>query len=221
MGISTALLDVCVPSGIFCYRNYKKATDKSENGEKARSTVAFAQGAKIIDAITKYNDSTAKTASKAFSIYSEYAKKYKAVDYAGKAVNWTTHNVNPLICISGGIKVLNSDDKVHTGITQVGALSGMFLGEGLIKLNMPKLINEANINKLAETCADKNILKPMAEKLIKSGGSGKIASIAKGLLFVCGSITSYNIGEKIGNNAADRICKDGGIKTSKKIDQKV
>ncbi len=223
MGISTALLDVCVPSGIFCYRNYKKATDKSENGEKARGTVAFAQAAKIAEAITKYNDSTAKSAQEAMNIFGKYAEKYKAVDYAGKAVNWATHNVNPLICASGAIKVLSSDDKLHTGISQVGALSGMFLGEGLMKLYMGNVINEKNIVKLAEQFKDTKFIKTLSEKLMKSGNSSKAASIIKGLLFVCGSITSYNIGEKIGNNTADRICKDGGIQTpqAKKIDRKV
>lgn len=223
MGISTALLDVCVPSGIFCYRNYKKATDKSENGEKTRGTVAFAQAAKIAEAIAKYNDSTAKSAEEAFNIFGKYAEKSRALNYTGKAINWATHNVNPLICASGAIKVLSSDDKLHTGITQVGALSGMFLGEGLMKMYMGNVINEKNILKIAEKFKDTKYIKTIAEKLMKSGNSGKLASIIKGLLFVCGSITSYSIGEKIGKNTADRICKDGGIQTpqAKKIDQKV
>ena len=187
MGISTELLDICIPSGIFCYRNIKKATDDSENGEKTRSTVAFAQGAKIVEAITKYNDETAKNA---FSIFDKYAKQSKIIDYTGKAVNWATHNVNPLICMSGAVKVLTSDDKVHTGITQTGALAGMFLGEGLMKLHMGKVINEQNIT-------------------------------LKGLLFVGGSISSFAVGEKIGNNCADRICADFGIESPKKINQKV
>ena len=62
MGLSSEILDICIPSGIFCYRNIKKATDDSENGEKTRSTVAFAQGAKLVDAVTMYIDETAKSA---------------------------------------------------------------------------------------------------------------------------------------------------------------
>ena len=150
MGITTELLDVCIPSGIFCYRNYKKATDQSENGEKTRATVAFAQGAKIAEAVAKYTETPGNIAEKGINVFNEYAKKYKPLEYTGKAVNWATHNVNPLICISSGIKVLTSDDKVHSGITQVGALSGMFLGEGLMKLHMGKVINEENISKIAK-----------------------------------------------------------------------
>jgi len=221
MGISTELLDVCVPSGIFCYRNFKKATDKSENGEKTRSTVAFAQGAKIIEAITKYNDETAKTAQSAFSIFDKYAKQSKLVDCAGKVVNWATHNVNPLICASGAVKVLTSDDKVHTGITQTGALAGMFLGEGLMKLHLGNFINEQNILQLAEKVKNTPGLKRAAQAVLESTHCGKAAAILKGLAFVCGSITSYNIGEKIGKLEADKICSDSGIKQSKKINQKV
>lgn len=221
MGISAELLDICIPSGIFCYRNIKKATDDSENGEKTRSTVAFAQGAKIVEAITKYNDETAKTAKNAFSIFDKYAKQSKIIDYTGKAVNWATHNVNPLICMSGAVKVLTSDDKVHTGITQTGALAGMFLGEGLMKLHMGKVINEQNITKLVEKVKDTKGLKTVANKLLKSGNCGKTASILKGLLFVGGSISSFAVGENIGNNCADRICADFGIESTKKINQKV
>ena len=221
MTITSELLYICLPRGIFFYRNYKKATDDTENGEKARGTVAFAQGAKIVDGVIKYTDKPGKVGTKALNIFNEYAKQYKAIDYAGKAVNWATHNVNPLICISGGIKVLNSDDKVHTGITQVGALSGMFLGEGLMKLHMGKVINEQNILKLANKFKDTKGLKNITQYILKSGNSNKLASIIKGLLFVSGSITSYNLGEKLGNDTADRICKDIGIDISKKINQKV
>lgn len=83
MSISTALLEVCVPSGLFCYRNIKKA----ENGEPQRGTVAFAQGAKIVQAISNYNDTTAKTANSAVSVFQNLAEKSKFVDYTGKAVS--------------------------------------------------------------------------------------------------------------------------------------
>ncbi len=217
MGISTALLDICIPSGIFCYRNYKKA----ENGEAARGTVAFAQGAKVVEAVTKYDDSTAKTAHEAMSVFGKYANKYKLVDYSGKAINWATHNVNPLLCIASGVKVLTSDDKTRTGISEAGALSGMFLGEGLMKLHMGDYVNEKNISALADSFKNTKGLKSIAGSILKSGNSGKIASIVKGILFVCGSITSYNIGQKLGDNCADRVCGDLGVKSSNKINQKV
>lgn len=224
MGIPTVeVLEVCVPSTVFLYNNVKKV----ENGEKARGTVVFAQGAKIAEAIAKYHDSTAKNASEAFNIFGKYAKESKVLDYAGKGVNWATHNVNPLICASGVYKTLTSDDKVHTGITQLGAISGMFLGEGLMKRNMDKVINEQNVTKLAESVKDVKGLGSIAQTLLKNGNGGKVAAIAKGIAFVCASITSYAAGEKVATKAADNICKDMGVerddetKQNGKIDRMV
>lgn len=212
MGITpVAVLDVCVPSSVFLYNNIKKV----ENGEKARGTVVFAQGAKIAEAVAKYHDNTAKNASEAFNIFGKYADKSKILDYAGKGVNWATHNVNPLICMSAAYKTLTSDDKIQTGISQLGALSGMFLGEGLMKRNSGKLINEENVVKLAEKCKNTKGLKSIAEFILKNGHGGKIASIVKGIAFVCASMTSYNIGQSLGDDMVARLYADNGIKIKK------
>lgn len=219
MSVSTALLEVCVPSGIFCYRNIKKV----EDGEPQRGTVAFAQGAKIAQALANYNEATAKTAGSAVSIFNEYAKKYKPVDYAGKAVKWATKNVNPLICASSVIKTATSDDKVGTGITEAGALAGMFAGEGMLKLHMDKFINAENITKAAKLADKVNWLKPVAKFMNKAGNNSKIAAVIKGLIFVCGSMGSYAIGQSIAEKYSDKVKASLGIKDKPepKINQKV
>ena len=208
MGIPTvAVLDVCVPSSVFLYNNIKKV----ENGEKARGTVVFAQGAKIAEAVAKYHDNTARNASEAYNIFGKYAQKSRVLDLAGKGVNWATHNVNPLICASAAYKTWTSNDKVHTGITQLGAISGMFLGEGLMKQNMGKFINEENVVKFAEKVKGVNGLKTIANAILNGGSAGKIASILKGVAFVCASMTSYDLGQKLASGVADRVCLDMGI----------
>ncbi len=204
------LLEICVPSTVFLGTNIKKV----ENGETARGAVVFAQGAKIAEAITKYNDSTAKTASEAYNVFGKYAEKSRMLDYAGKGINWATHNVNPLICVASGYKVLKSDDKVHTGITQLGAISGMFLGEGLMKQNMDKFINPENVAKLGKWLSE-NGLKTVGEYLTKNAAGGKISAIAKGIAFVCASLTSYDIGEKIAKPMADEVCTNLGLSKPK------
>lgn len=213
MGISPiAVLDVCVPSSVFLYSNIKKV----ENGDTARGSVVFAQGAKIAEAVAKYHDSTAKNASEAYNIFGKYADKSKVLNTTGKVVNWATHNVNPLICLSAAYKTATADDKVHTGITQVGALSGMFLGEGMMKIYQDNIFNEKNVTKLAEKAKGITGLKSLANFILKSGNGGKVASILKGIAFVCTSMTSYNLGEKLAGNLADRICTDAGIEESEK-----
>lgn len=219
MSVSTALLEVCVPSGIFCYRNIKKV----ENGEPQRGTVAFAQGAKIAQALANYNETTAKTAGNAMSIFNEYAKKYKPVEYAGKAVKWATKNVNPLICASSVIKTATAEDKVGTGITEVGALAGMFAGEGLLKLHMDKVINAENVTKAANLVDKAKWLKPIANFMNKAGNNSKIAAVIKGIVFVCGSMGSYAVGQSLADKYSDKVKASLGIDTpsEQKINQKV
>ncbi|MBO8429839.1 hypothetical protein IAC76_00490 [Spirochaetes bacterium] len=210
MSITAPLLEVCVPSGIFCWRNIKKV----ENGETARGSVAFAQGAKMAQAAAQYNDTVAKTAHNASSIFNNLSPAgKKAVDYTGKAVKWATKNVNPLICISSGIKVATSDDKIGTGISEAGALAGMFAGEGLMKLHQNKIFNEKNITTLANAMKGKKGLNSISKYMLKSGNAGKIAAILKGVAFVSASIASYSIGQKIAEGYKDKVKAGLGIKT--------
>lgn len=211
MGFSAiSVLDVCVPSSVFLLSNIKKV----ENGDKSRSTVVFAQGAKIAQAIAKYHNTTAKNASEAFNIFGKYAEKSKVLDTAGKGVNWATRNVNPLICASAVYKTATSDNKVETGISQLGALSGMFLGEGLMKNFSGNYINEENAIKLAEKMKNTKGLGKLGEFLLKSGNCGKVATVAKGVAFVCVSMTSFSLGKKLGDDFAERKCANLGLSST-------
>ena len=234
MSITAPLLEGCVRSGILCWRNIKKV----ENGETARSSVAFAQGAKMAQAAAQYNDTVAKTAHNASSVFSNLPPTgKKVVDYTGKAVKWATKNVNPLICISSGVKVATSKDKVGTGISEAGALAGMFAGEGLMKLHQNKIFNEKNMTAIANSMKNKKGLNSISQYILKPGNAGKLAAILKGIAFVSASIASYSIGQKIAEGYKDKVKaglgiksepeqenkiseKDEKIKTGEKIDQK-
>ncbi len=215
MGISAPLLEVCVPSGIFCVRNLQKV----ENGEKARGTVAFAQGAKIAEAVSKYDGPVGKWTADAISLFNKGAEKSKALEYTGKAVKWASKNVNPLICASSVIKVGLSDDKPNAIVTETGALAGMFAGEGLMKAEMGKLINPENVEKVARKMGNTKYLQSISEALLKSGNASKVSAIIKGITFVCGSVASYSIGQKLGEKYSEKITSLFGYK-SPKINQK-
>ena len=202
MGIpSVELLEIRVPSAWFLRNNIEKV----QNGETARGSVVFAQGAKIAQAVAKYHNSVAQNASDAYNIFGKYAKDSKALDYAGKGINWATKNVNGLIGLSAIYKTATAEDKVETGVNQAGALAGMFVGEGLMKMNKGKVINEKNILNLAEKCKDVRGLKLLSEALLKPGAAGKVASVARGIAFVCASMTSYDLGEKHSKDAAKEL----------------
>lgn len=204
-----------VASGIFAYRN----ADKTKNGDIGRSAVTYGQTAGLIQEVAKYDGVVANTARSAVSVFSDLAKKNKAFEYAGKATKFAVNNVNPLICVSGGIKTAMSDDKVKTGITEVAALSAMFAGEGFIKANYDKIAASETVRNGIKTLSKSKILKPVYEYLKKHKLEGKAGSILKGLIFVAGSMTSYEIGRRIGEPIAKRVKADLGIKDKNQTSQ--
>lgn len=178
-----------ISSLIFACRNVNKA----ENGEIGRAPVAAAQGINVLNQVSKYNKVIAKGTDAAVSVFGEMAKKSRPVDYAVKGVKWATKNVNPLLCVSGGLKVVMSEDKTSTAIKEVAALSAMFAGEATANKLLPKLIEKLPVG-------------------------SKVGAIIKGILFVGASIASYSLGEKLGGNRADEV-KINWAKDPAKINQ--
>ena len=205
-----------VASGIFAVRN----VNKTENGEVGRSAVALGQTAGVVQEIAKYDGAIANTARSAVSVFSDMAKENKAFEYAGKFTKFAINNVNPLICVSGGIKTAMSDDKVKTGITEAMALAAMFAGEGLTKRYYDKAINSQTCKSIITKLSKTKGISKIFDYLSKHKLNGKAAAIAKGLAFITASITSYNIGEHYGKDLADDVKAKLGISTPKKINQK-
>ncbi len=196
-----------VASGIFAYRN----ADKAQNGEIGRSAVTLGQTAGLVQEVAKYDGIAANTARSALSVFSDLAKQNKAFEYAGKATQFAINNVNPLICASGVIKTVMSDDKVGTGITEVAALSAMFAGEGMIKKYYDDVASSNAVQKTLENMSENRALKPIFDYLEKHNLKGKAGAIIKGLLFVTGSMTSYSVGQELSKPLVKRAKSDLGI----------
>lgn len=175
-----------VSSLIFACRN----VDKTQNGDIGRAPVAAAQTINVLGEVTKYNKALAKGAEATVSLFDNMAKKSKAVEYTVKGLNWATKNVNPLICISGGLKVAMSEDKTEAAVKEVAALSTMFAGEGIAKNVLPKLIKKLPLG-------------------------NKAGAVAKGLLFVGASISSYALGEYLGKDLAKEVKASWGVEPVK------
>ena len=122
-----------------------------------------------------------------------------------------------MICVSGGIKTAMSDDKVKTGITEAAALSAMFAGEGLIKAKYDKMVASQTVRNGIKALSKSKVMKPVFEHLKKHKLEGKAGAILKGLIFVAGSMTSYTIGQKIGEPIADRVKANLGVKDAKTV----
>lgn len=204
---SVALLEICVPSAWFLRNNVKKV----QNGDDARSTVVFAQGAKIAEAVQQYHEKSAKSASEAYNIFGKYANKSRVLNYTGKGIDWAAKHVNLLIGLSALYKTATSEKKLETGITQLGALSGMFVGEGLMKLNKNRVINETNVTKVLQKAKNTKVIGKAAQKLLKCHAGGKIAAVLQGLSFVLVSMASYSAGENLAKQHAQKICTNLGL----------
>ena len=196
-----------VASGIFAYRN----ADKTKNGDVGRGAVTYGQTAGLVQEVAKYDGAIANSARSAVSVFSDLAKQNKAFEYAGKVTQFAVNNVNPLICASGVVKTAMSDDKVKTGITETTALSAMFLGEGMIKKYYEDVASSKTVQDGIKQFSESRIGKQIFEYLEKHKLKGKVGAIIKGLTFVAGSMTSYSIGQELGNPIAHRVKANLGL----------
>lgn len=203
-----------VASTIFAYRNAEKTRD----GDIGRGVVTVGQCAGVAQEIAKYDNIFALTTRSALKAYESLAKESKAFSYLGKAVKFAADNVNPLICASSVLKVATSEDKVQSGITETFALSGMFLGEAVMKQTFDNIFNEKNVKNVAQKAYDNNILKSLAESFKNSKLSSRTAAFLKGVLFVCGSMASYSMSEKVGKFYAGDIMNKLDIEKTPKAE---
>lgn len=200
-----------VASTIFAFRN----ADKTRNGDVGRSVVTVGQGVGVLKEVAKYDNIFAAGAKGALDAFNSVAKNNKALDYAGKCLKFTADNVNPLICASGVLKVAMSDDKVHDGIVEMAALTGMFAGEAMMKDNFNNIFSETSFKNLAQKASNKNIMKKLADYILNSKYAGTAANIMKGIVFVAGSMTSYFLAQHLGEKYADNIMDTFGLERGK------
>ncbi len=160
-----------VATALFSVRN----ADKTTSGDIGRLPVTVGQSAAAVKAAAQMDNPISKALSQGL----EVAKSDKVVSKLGKVVKFASDNVNPLIVASSGLKVALADkeERKNTIITETGCLAGMFIGEGLMKKHLDKVLEKLPVNK-------------------------KWIPIIKGLVFVAGSITSSTIGQKIGKKVA-------------------
>lgn len=160
-----------VGAAIFTLRN----ADKTTSGDIGRLPVTIGQSTTVVKAVTQLDNPLSKALSKGLN----YIGSDKVVSKLGKAAKFASDNVNPLIVASSGLKVALADkeDRKKTLITESGCLAGMFLGEGLMKKHLDKILEKTSIGK-------------------------KWLPVVKGIVFVTGSITASTIGQKIGRKVA-------------------
>jgi len=204
---ATFLYDL-TKAGVFGYRN----VDKTLSGDIVRGAVAAGQLNNAAIALSN-SDGVFGNSAKIFTNGLNTAAKCNTVlGYTAKAVDWTSKHINPLICISGAVRVAQADDKKSEAIKQTSAISCMFGLEKTAKLfltdeGQKKLIS-SNLSKNKYVSKLLNFSQNL-DKTAKAAGASKIAKfgipIAKACAFIACSITGYKIGAALGDHINDEL----------------
>jgi len=148
-------------------------------------------------------------------VFQSVGQSDSAFKYVVRGANWAAKVINPLICVSGGVKVVMADDKTSEGIKQTAALSSMFAGEALAR----SILTEKGRRIFEKKALGQNTV---AKKLVHWGrvldnykmrkchlkGAKVIVPVAKALAFIGTSIASYSIGSMIGDTINEARKKD-------------
>lgn len=134
----SAFLPSITSGGIFSTRRASSATSANNPFIGAMNAdIAGGQAlnvAKGVSNIAKYSNNTlsADIISAEESI-KKLAKTDKVIGGISKVLNYTADHINPIICVTGAVKVACSDNKKDTAIEEGTALGVMFSSEALAK----------------------------------------------------------------------------------------
>lgn len=227
-GIEAAALltPVITTNLVFSARRATKGIDAMDENPAygiMNMDIAAAQVLKGTRAAVCFNPEIEKSVANSVKGITETSKFAKG---AYNILNITADYINPVICLTSGIKVLGSDDKLDTAARESLALTAMFASEGAAKriLGMPvtKFINGKQINTKSYNalCKEISFFKNHLEKFEYACSNkllfGKIPlkglpGMIKGILFVIASVYGY----KFGHFVANKMLGDQNTKTDK------
>ena len=143
------------------------------------------------------------------------AQSSKVMNGFSKIINFTADNINPIICVTSGFKVLGAEKgkKLDTAAGESLALLSMFGFEGAAKsiLGMPAIKRvDGKTVKITREALYKKV--PVLAKWVQSFENycsktklfnkiplSGLPGIICGVLFVAASICGYNLGAKVAN----------------------
>lgn len=202
VALATSLYDA-TKAVVFSTRN----ADKTVHGDLVRAGVAAGQAKKACVAVSSFENALGRGAKACVDTLDAASKSSSVGGYIAKGVNFASKYVNPLLCVSGAVKVMAADDKPSEAIKQTCALGTMFAFEGISR----SFLTDTGRTKfcktaLAKTAPMKSVLKAMRRLDAFCKVAGKSSKwvrfgipIAKGIGFVCVSITGYSIGANLGD----------------------
>lgn len=217
------LAPIVASNAVFSARRASRGVDSiSENPVYGAMNMDIAaaqvtKGAKAAKEIAAVSNKDAfQVAEGASQAIKNLSKESKILNCVGKVIGFTADNINPLICVTSGVKVLCSDDdKWDAGAREGFGLGTMFLTERAAKsfFGMPisKKVNGKTVAQAREAIYHNNPFLKAQTAAFKDFCATKkmfnkipltfLPGAAKGMAFVGASIAGY----KLGNMLADAI----------------
>lgn len=193
-------------NAVYGVMNLDIAAGQTVKGARAAKALSIASNSSAWDAISALDGKILKA-----------AEGSKVLGGALKVLDFTANNINPIICVTSGIKVLGSEDRADAAVREGAAIGTMFAAEGAAKaiLGMPYMIKNKytgkTITKTREALYKKNPFMDRqimafkdycnTKKLFNKISLKPLPGIIKGTLFVTASILGY----KLGSYIADKI----------------
>lgn len=216
----TSFMPSVVSSSVFSSRRANSSADalSQSNPFVAVMNMDIAGGqvlnaAKGVSAIAKEsNNAFANSFTSAEESIKALTKGDKVLNGVGKVLNFTSNYINPLITLTGAVKVMTADDKTEAAIRESLGLGTMFAAEAAAKrlIGMP-VIKKIEGKRVAvpreglykrNPFVDKQViaLKDYCNTRTFCNKSLKfLPGMLKGLGFVCASIAGYKVGTKLAN----------------------
>lgn len=179
-----------------------RGVDKVSEGELPRIAAVGGQAVAGLEAWGKYGLWGSKAAGAAVSYVDDLAKSesiWKSM--TGKGLKFAQNNVNSIIGVCAGAKILTADDKEKAVCTEIPGFVGMLAAEKQFK-------------KLKNT----NTGRQMFSRIAQAGGKhGKLlATVVEGLAFAATSIGGYMLSAKAGECLIEA---ERSIFSNRKIDE--
>ncbi len=204
-----------VATALFAARNI----NKDAAAEPGRVYVAGPiQAMNAVGAALKLDNSVSKSATSATNVFQKIAKYNALTKGAEKVLTIASNNVNPILCVSGVAKVALSDDPIYQAPIEAGSLLAMFGSEKLMKDHVENMLKSDKAKNLVKEASEIKILKPLFAYIEKNKAGGKVASIAKGVIFFTGSILGYGAGHYVSKELTDEIYRKNHLKHAEQKD---
>ena len=211
---SVAMLPLVASNAVFSTRRASRGVDSMEETPVYGSMNMAIAGGQVFKGVKAAQtvSPVAQATTTATNVLNSVAETSKVVKPLATVLGVISNNINPLICVASGVKVLGSEDKIDTAARESINLITMFAAEGAAKaiMGMPKLECENGSWKQSikdglytKSPALKNLVEDFVNYCEKTKVGNHTLSflppMLKGLAFAGASIAGYKLGQSISN----------------------